>query len=214
MINIFSYSLGELATNCYIVAGGKNCIIIDPADSPEFIAEEIQRKNLLPKAIVATHGHFDHILGVAGIQLIFQIPFLINRKDGFLITNAQNSAQKWLNRKIEEPNPKIDKFLENKDKIKIGDEILEVIETPGHTPGSICLYNKKNKIIFTGDLLFKNGVGRTDFSYGDENLLKKSLKKIFKLPPDTIIYPGHGPLTKIKDEKQKFLAKLKEHLKI
>lgn len=201
--------MGELATNCYIVAEGKNCIIIDPADAPEFIAEEIQRKNLNPLAIIATHGHFDHILGVAGLKMIFNIPFWLHKKDEFLMNNMLHSSQRWLNRRINELNPKIDKYLKNKEKISMGGsasggkiekDYLEIIETPGHTPGSICLYGKKNKILFAGDLLFKGAIGRTDFSYGDSGLMENSLKKILNLPKETMVYPGHGEKTIIGNE--------------
>ncbi len=202
MLKIFTYSLGSLETNCYIVASGNECIVIDPADAPEFISEEIQRKNLKPKTIVLTHGHFDHVLGACGLKLAFEIQILADKKDEFLLANARYSAQKWLGRKIDEPNIKIDKYLKDKDKIKIGEDFLEIIETPGHSPGSVCLYSKENKIIFTGDLLFKNGVGRTDFSYSDNKSMEKSLKNIFRLPAETIVYPGHGEKTTIGDEKK------------
>lgn len=201
MLKIFTYSLGELGTNCYVVSNKKECLIIDPADSSEFIAEKIQEKNLTPKFIIATHGHFDHILGAVGLKLIFDIPFLINEADKFLVENMKKSGEHWLRREIKEPTVKIDGFLKDGEELKIGDEIFEIIETPGHTPGGICLYSKNNKIIFTGDLLFKGGIGRYDFSYSSGKLLKESLNKIMNLPSETAVYSGHGEPITIGEEK-------------
>jgi len=199
-MTIYSYTLGDLSTNCYIVANKGECLVIDPADSPEFLAEKITRKNLKPIAIIATHGHFDHILGASGLKAILKIPFYAHKKDDFLIKDIEKSASHWLNRKIVVSPLVVDKFLEGGDKIKLGDEILEVIHAPGHTPGSICLYNRKNKTIFTGDLLFNAGIGRTDFSYSNPKQFEASLKKILKLPKDVRVYSGHGEETMIGDE--------------
>lgn len=197
MLKIYRYPLGELGGNCYIIQSSKECLIIDPADSPEFIAEEIKRRDLKPIAIIATHGHFDHLLGASGLKAILEVSFLTHKSDEFLIKEIEKSATHWLGRKIVILPLLTDKHLENGDKIRIGDEVFEVIYTPGHTPGSVCLYNKKDKVIFTGDLLFKGGVGRTDFSYSDPKQFETSLKKILSLPSDVRVYPGHGEETTI-----------------
>jgi len=206
MLKVHQYTLGELATNSYLVESQGKCLIIDPADLPEFLAEKIYLLNLKPQAIVATHGHFDHLLGARGLELIFKIPFFINHQDQFLVKKIKQSAEFWLKRPFEEPLPKIGKELKDKDKLKIGNEVLEVIATPGHTPGSVCFINKKNKILFSGDLVFKEGVGRTDFSYGSEKTLEKSIAKILKLSDDYIIYPGHGELTTLGEFKKFYQA--------
>lgn len=191
---IKSFTLGELQTNCYLVYDQetKEAVIIDPADDANFIEEEILRLNLLPKYIIATHGHFDHILAAWEIQLAFNIPFLINEKDLFLLKNMQKSAVRWLDRKIIEKAPNDIVFLKNHEKILFGSLNLEVIHTPGHTPGSICLYSKENRLLFSGDTVFSDGIGRSDLSYSSKENILSSIKLIIKYPPNTVIYPGHG----------------------
>ncbi|MBI5079334.1 MBL fold metallo-hydrolase [Candidatus Wolfebacteria bacterium] len=198
--------LGQLQTNCYIAHCGGEAIIIDPADEAEFIAEKIQRLDLKPSAILATHGHFDHILAAGELQMIFNIPFYIHPADEFLLKNMNSSASFWLKsfgpsqggQKINRPLPRIIKSVKNESVINLGGCELKVMETPGHTPGSVCFL--ADSIIFSGDTLFKSGIGRTDFAYSDKNALDKSLEKIFRLPPKTVVYPGHDEKTAIEIE--------------
>lgn len=190
--------LGQLQTNCYIAHCGGEALIIDPADEAEFIAEKISRLNLKPIAIFATHGHFDHILAAGELQMIFNVPFFIHSADEFLLKEINSSASFWLKQKINHPLPQNIEFIKNEFSLKFGDCRLKVMETPGHTPGSVCFLS--DSAIFSGDTLFKNGVGRTDFSYSNADLLKKSLEKIFRLPPETTIYSGHGEKTTIEIE--------------
>lgn len=201
MIEIQTFSLGELQTNCYLLANQdtKQCLVIDPADDANFISEQILRQNLKPMAIIATHGHFDHILASYELQLAFRIPFYVHQKDLFLVKNLQKNAAYWTKRKIIESPPNNIVILSASEESTLASQGLplqswqaQVIETPGHTPGSICLYFPKEKALFTGDTLFSNGVGRTDLSYSSEKDLQNSLKKLAKLPPETKIYPGHG----------------------
>lgn len=199
-MKVETYTLGPLATNCYLVwgEGTKEAIIIDPADEGDFIAQKILSLELKPKSIVATHGHFDHILAATELKLAFQIPFLLNQADQPLLSRAQTTARHFTGLKVDPP-PNIDSFLAEGDKITFGESSLQVIQTPGHTPGSICLYTPNT--LFSGDTLFKKGIGRTDFSYSSHEALLNSIQqKIFKLPPDTITYPGHGEPTSLKEE--------------
>lgn len=190
--------LGQLQTNCYIAHCGGEAVIIDPADEAEFIAGKISRLNLKPIAIAATHGHFDHILAAGELQMIFNIPFFIHPADEFLLKEMNSSARFWLKIKSDYPLPKKIKPFKENFILKFGSCELKVIEIPGHTPGSVCFL--ADSVIFSGDTLFKSGVGRTDFSYSDANSLKKSLEKIFRLPPETIVYSGHGEKTTIGNE--------------
>jgi len=205
MIKIETLPLGQMEANCYIVHENGKAVIIDPADESDFISQKILELDLKPVAIIATHGHFDHILAAGELQLIFNIPFFIHPKDEFLIKEANKSAKFWLGQKYEYPTPQKIKYLNGNDFLKFDGLDFKIIETPGHTPGSICLFSKENNppIIFSGDLIFKNGIGRSDFSYSNESDQRKSLKKISKLPKETIIYPGHGPITTIKEEFKK-----------
>lgn len=204
-MEILKYSLGQLQANCYFLLSGNNCLIIDPADEARFILEELQRRKLKLVEMLATHGHFDHVMAAGEIQLSSNVFFYINKKDLFLIERLEETAKYFLgyDPHVIKPN-KINYLKEGKLEINEFSE-LRVLLMPGHTPGSCCFYFAKEKIIFTGDTLFKQAVGRYDFSYSNKNELKKSIQKLFKLPKDTIAYPGHGEKTKINEEKTSIL---------
>lgn len=191
-----------MAANCYLVYDeeGKT-IIIDPGDEAEFISRIILEKGLKPQKIIATHGHFDHILAAPELKLAFGIPFYASKKDSPLISKMPERARRYLG---ESPLPlKIDSNLKGGDKIRLGKYVFEVLETPGHTPGSICLFEKKEKALFVGDLIFKDGsVGRYDFPYSNKAKLYKSVKKILDLPGKTVFYPGHGEEVLAKEAKE------------
>lgn len=190
---IHRFPIGQLSANCYFVVCQKSNegIIIDPGDDGDFLTQKILQLQIKPLYIVLTHGHFDHILAAEELRLNFKIPLMIHRDDFFLTKKAHQSAD-YFGIKGEILIPKEVKFIKEGEKIKFGQETIAVIHTPGHTPGSISLYSKKENILFCGDLLFENGFGRTDFSYGSAEKLNNSLKKIFSLPPQTLVYPGHG----------------------
>ena len=196
-MTIKKYSLGLLQTNCYFLIKDNDLILIDPGDEASFILEEIQRQKLNLIGILATHGHFDHIGAVGEIQKSFNIPFYINQKDLFLVKRLNETAEYFLGYNPYFLPPKNIKKLNNKT-FHVSRFTFDVISTPGHTPGSVCFYFEKEKLIFTGDTLFKDGVGRTDFSYSSRKDLENSLKKIFSLPKKTAVYPGHGGETTIK----------------
>ena len=193
-MTIKKYSLGPLAANCYFLIKDNDLVLIDPGDEASFILEEIQRQRLNLKAIFATHGHFDHIGAVGEIQKSFDVSFYISKKDLFLVERLNETAKYFLGYNPYFLPPKNIKKLNNKT-FNVSHLTFNVIPTSGHTPGSVCFYFEKEKVIFTGDTLFKDGIGRTDFSYSSFEDLKKSLKKIFLLPKETIIYPGHGEET-------------------
>lgn len=192
-MHVHTITTGQLDTNCYIVScpDTAKCLIIDPGDGADVISDHILTSDLKPQTIIATHGHFDHILAVFELQTAFEIPFLIHKEDEKLVNKMQQSAKYWLQREIIEQPPEINDFLTNNQEIKFGNCKLAVLHSPGHTPGGICLYNSKQKIIFTGDTLFKNGVGRTDFSYCSKGDLFKSISKIQKKFKGYQAYPGH-----------------------
>ncbi len=199
--------LGQLETNCYLVwdEKTKNGLVIDPADDGVAISEEITARQIKLVGIVMTHGHFDHSLAALDLKLIYKVPIFINSKDKFLIERQQETAKHFLKREIETPNiTKVDKDLAKISEINFGEEKLEVITTPGHTPGSVCLYNKKAGILFSGDTLFKQFRGRTDFSYASTKKIYESLKKLMKLPEETLVLSGHGEITTIGNEKSKY----------
>ena len=204
MVKWKTLPLGVMMTNCYLVwdETTKEALIVDPADEGVFISEEITQMQLLPKYIVATHGHFDHLLGALDLKLIFQIPFLAGKSDDFLLKKATKSAQYWLKKKMTQPELRSDLDLETIDHFMLGASRIEVFKTPGHTPGGVCFYLPQEKILFSGDTLFYHLRGRTDLSYSSTDDIFKSLDRLFTLPPETVVLPGHGQETTIGEEKK------------
>lgn len=198
-MKIIKFSLGQLQANCYFLIEDNECLIVDPADEASFILEELQRRKLHLLGMIATHGHFDHVMAAGEIQMSLDIPLYIFREDLFLVDRLTETAEYFLGYKPHFVKPTNTKYLEQVN-LKISNFKFKIIHTPGHTPGSCCLYFKDEKVIFTGDTLFKQGIGRYDFSYSSKDDLKKSLKELFKLPKDTIVYSGHGEETTIADE--------------
>lgn len=199
-MKIFRFSLGKMEANCYFLVKDEECLIIDPADEASFILEELQRRRLKLVGMLATHGHFDHLMAVGEIQTSINVSFYINKKDKFLLDRVKETAEYFLGFKQSIlPIRKI-KYLNIKKSLKISNFQFQIVSSPGHTPGSICYYFKKEKIIFTGDTLFKEAIGRYDFSYSNRRKLKESLLKLIELPKETIIYPGHGEEITIENE--------------
>ncbi len=200
-MKILKFPLGQLQANCYFLIEDDQCLIIDPADDASFILEELQRRRLKLVGMLATHGHFDHVMAVGEIQLSMSVPLLINKEDQFLIDRLGETAEYFLGYKQTILPIKKIEYINNKDLIKIGNFVFQIIPTPGHTPGSVCFFFKKEKVVFTGDTLFKGAIGRYDFSYCNKKDLKESLIKLSKLSLDIKVYPGHEEETSIKEEK-------------
>jgi len=176
VMKIKKLPVGELKANCYLVwdEGSREGIVIDPGDEGEFISEEIMREQIKIKAIFLTHGHFDHVQAVLEVKLNYQALILMNKNDETIYIESGKSREYWTGQKGL-LMPKVDQWVKNGDLIKFGEETLKVIEAPGHTPGSVCLYSEKRGVLFSGDVLFKNGIGRVDFSYSDPEAMRKSL---------------------------------------
>ncbi len=206
-MNILKFSLGQLQANCYFLIENNQCLIIDPADETPFILEELQRRRLNLVGMLATHGHFDHVMAVGEIQKSFPVPFYIKKEDLFLINRLKKTSEYFLGYNPYCLKPVKINYFKNK-LFTISSFKFYVLSTPGHTPGSCCFYFEEKKIIFTGDTLFHNSIGRYDFSYSNKDLLKKSLETLLKLPKEIKVYPGHGEETMIKNE-QKLLDLIK-----
>ncbi|MDD4027054.1 MAG: MBL fold metallo-hydrolase [Candidatus Shapirobacteria bacterium] len=208
MLNYEKIVIGELETNCYLVweEKTKECLVIDPADDGVSISEEISCKKLKVKYIYLTHGHFDHCLGALDLKLIYNVDFGCSSEDTFLLDRQDETAKHFLKKEIQVPNfIKIDIDLNEKKEFELGKEKIEIIKTPGHTPGSVCFYSKNNKLLFSGDTLFAGFRGRTDFKYGSTKKIFESLKKLMKLDENTLVLPGHGKETTIKKESKRYL---------
>ncbi len=193
--------LGPLGTNCYIFGSekSKEIVIIDPGAQSEEIIKNVKELNAKPIAVLLTHGHFDHTMKVGKMIRNFQIPLMFNKKEFDSGIYTQKSADRW---------------LKQGDQINVGELNLHVLETPGHSPGSLCFYSKDVKefkdykidgVIFTGDLLFRRSIGRSDVSGGDQNKLFESIRsKIMynkELTDNFIVFPGHMGTTSIGEER-------------
>ncbi len=208
MIEYNRMTIGDLETNCYLIWDDKSkyCLIVDPADDGVAISEEIENKHLIPIGVAVTHGHFDHIMGALDLKLIYNIPFYCSEKDKFLLNRQSATAKHFLKRNIDIPNfEKINIDLDKCEEIKLGKEKIEIIKTPGHTPGSVCFYAKEYEYLFSGDTLFFQARGRTDFAYGSTKEIYKSLAKLMQLPASTEVMPGHGEMTSIGTEKERYI---------
>ena len=199
MLTIKTLEVGTLKSNCYLAIDDntRDCLIIDPGDDADYIQRVIADAGANPVSIIATHGHFDHVLAGFELQTAYNVPFLIHKDDEFLLDRMQSSARHFTGVDAP-PKPKINRNLIPGHTLRIGNYKLKIISTPGHTPGSVSLYCKEANVAFVGDLIFADGyVGRTDFKYASSEELNKSIQKILKLPEDLTIYPGHGKQTQI-----------------
>jgi glyoxylase-like metal-dependent hydrolase (beta-lactamase superfamily II) len=195
-----NFITGPLAVNTYLLISGNESIIIDAGGDMTEIIDYIRKNKLKLNSIIATHGHFDHVMGVNQIKREFpSANFLINEKDLGLLKKASKMASSMLNLVISDIIPP-DGYVKEGDEIKVGDDKIRIIETPGHTLGSISIL--ANGYIFTGDTLFYGTVGRTDLG-GSEKLLRDSLERLKKFKDELIVYPGHGPFTVLGYEKLK-----------
>ena len=194
--------LGPLQTNCYVLSDEQNCIIFDPGEEPQKIIQYIQTKKVKPLAILLTHAHFDHIGAVDAIRDQYQISAYVHEKEAkWLMDPSLNGSQKWFPDAPLYQKP-AENLLSGEKEVKIGPFTFQLFETPGHSPGSISYYLKEHGMLFSGDVLFQNSVGRTDLPGGNQTVLFHSIiDKLLILPDDTIVCPGHGPVTTIEDEK-------------
>ncbi len=204
MYKVERLEVGQLKANCYIVANNEQAVVVDPGDDAEYIINKIRDLDVSPVATVATHGHFDHVMAAAEVKLAYNIPFIASRDDVFLLERVPETAKHFL--KIEAPPAPAPDF-----EVKEGSDIsfenieFEILAISGHSPGSVAYYNKKEAIVFSGDLVFADGlVGRTDLSYSNKEELKRSIIKLLQLPGKTIVYPGHGERTTINELKTIF----------
>lgn len=192
--------VGPLEGNCFIIAdeSSKDCMVIDPGDEPDRIMDAINENELKVQYIICTHGHFDHVGCVGDIKEQTGADIVIHKDEIEIYKAARDMAAFWGFDIDPLPDPEI--IVQEGDMIKLGDLTFQILHTPGHSPGGICLYT--DGIVITGDTLFAGSVGRTDFHGGDISKLRDSFRRLMSLPENTKVLSGHGPATTIAKEKR------------
>lgn len=196
---IDTLQVGQFLTNCYLVHSSGRGLIIDPGDEPQHIIELINERKIKIEKIVLTHGHIDHISGLPEIRKFTQAPVLIHPGDAIMLTDPAANLSAY-----HEPlfaTEPADVLINDGESIELDGYHFKIMHTPGHSPGGISLVGEK--LAFTGDALFADSIGRTDFPGSDHQTLIESIRrKLLTLPDDTVVYPGHGPVTTIGKERE------------
>ncbi len=193
-MNVHGIVVGSFDTNCYVLWQelSRECVVVDPGDEPEEIVSFMERSNIEPVEAVLTHVHVDHFGALAGLVKRYpDLGFSCGKGDVEHLERPSLSLALFFGgaRKLPEPA----RLLAEGDEVLVGEEALRVIETPGHTPGSISLHARESAFVLTGDCLFAGGIGRPDFPGGSHaELLRSIQEKLIRLPPETRVLPGHG----------------------
>lgn len=195
--------LGAVSTNCYIVYNceTKEAVIVDPGDNGPYITNRCRELGVLPGAVLLTHGHFDHILAVPDLKRTFHIPvYALAEEDGMLADTGLNLSGTC---ESEPTSFHADELLRDGQEFELLGLTWRAVATPGHTSGSVCYYIPEEGVLLAGDTLFADSYGRTDLPTGSSAQIVESItQKLFALPEDTMVYPGHGDPTSIAHEKQ------------
>lgn len=195
-------TLGPVQTNCYFLYREDTgaCVIIDPAAESSVICDFIREHELQPTAILLTHGHFDHIMAVDAVRAEYQIPVYAAAAEQETLAHSDYNMSMMVG--VAALSVEADHWLEDGDEIELLGQTVRCLLTPGHTVGGMCYYFPEAGILFSGDTLFQESVGRTDFPGGSMSELIRSIReKLFVLPEAVQVYPGHGLKTSIQNEK-------------
>lgn len=199
-MRIDKFLIGMVGTNCYLVYNEetKELVIVDPADRSVEMMNRIREKGLIPKAILLTHGHFDHISGIPSILEEYQIPVYALEEERQILENTGGNLSGMFGRPM---TFKDAQYIHDGDVLELAGYQFRVIHTPGHTCGGACYYVESEGVLFSGDTLFCGSIGRTDFPTGSMSQLVRSIKeRLLGLPGDTMVYPGHESVTTIGNE--------------
>ncbi|MFH0866815.1 MAG: MBL fold metallo-hydrolase [Bacteroidota bacterium] len=206
MITIKTLVFNPFQVNTYLLYDEtKDCLIIDAAcmnaEEEKALTKFISSNNLKPLHLISTHPHIDHVAGNKFVCGHYNIPLTIHKDSIQILRGVKGHAAAFGFDEVDYVEPA--NFISEGDKVHFGKSELNVLYTPGHSNGSICLYSEKDNFVIVGDVLFNEGIGRTDFPTGNHALLISSIRnKLFVLPDDTLVYPGHGPSTTIGYEKE------------
>ena len=212
-MKIKTFEFNPLGVNTYVLYveadknGGGDCIVIDaacifPEENDELISF-IESNNLTVKRLINTHLHFDHIFGVNVLAEKYNLKLEAHKDDLFLLDSLEQQMKMFGFNTGREYKPEVGNLLTDQDTIKLGDQEMSILHVPGHSPGSLVFYNEEENFAIVGDVLFNGSIGRTDLVGGDFDLLIGGIQsKLFLLPDDTTVYPGHGPSTTIGREKK------------
>ncbi len=197
-MRIITLSVGSIDTNCYIVIHNGDACVIDPGAEANGIIAVLAGQQVALQNILLTHGHADHVAAAVALKRLTGAKLFAHPADGYLLRATDNEIAKMLGL-TEAVTP--DAALQDSATVSLAGVDFTVLATPGHTPGSCCLYSAAEQVLFSGDTLFRGGIGRSDLPGGDAKVLARSLARLKQLPPDTEVYPGHGPSTTIGRER-------------
>lgn len=201
-MKIEKFVIGSIGTNCYLAVNEENgeCFLVDPAVWTPELSSYIRSRKRAPKAVLLTHGHFDHIMGLEGLLGEYDIPVYACRAEEKILNDAQENLSAMTGSPYTFSGAV---YIEDGQIIEAAGERIRLIHTPGHTSGGCCYYIEKESVLFSGDTLFHVSVGRTDFPTGSSSQLVRSVReKLFVLPDETKVYPGHMEETTIGYEKK------------
>jgi len=203
-MEIHSFILGGYGVSAYVVTAGEAVMIVDAPEGSEAIIAHCDARGLVPRILVNTHGHADHIHANRLLKERWpDIQIAVGAADAKLLASPLRNLSALMGAWVKSPPP--DRLLEDGDRVELGSVSFEVLATPGHTKGGISLFSADGPagrpVVFTGDALFAGGIGRTDFPSGSHKTLLESIRgRLLTLPPETVVYPGHGPATTIAEE--------------
>lgn len=201
-MKIIPIAVGAYEVNCYVVdAGHGQALVVDPGEDAGTITVTLRQNHLAVAAYLITHGHMDHVSALAEVSRLFPAPILMHPADAVWAFTPLNASMPYY--EAPESPGKIAREAADGQQYEDGGLAYEVIATPGHSPGGVCYYFPAQKALFTGDTLFSGSIGRTDLAGGDETRMMHSLRRLTRLPEDTMVYPGHGPATSIGREKRR-----------
>lgn len=200
-MKIEKFVLGSMGTNCYLLINEdtKELVVVDPATCPDYLVSHIKSNGYIPKAILLTHAHFDHVMGIDGWVKEFDIPVYLHEDEKQILEDPRLNLSGVFGTNYSYNKASC---LQDKQILELAGFKFKVIHTPGHTAGGCCYYEEAEAVLFSGDTLFCQSVGRSDFPTGSMSTLVRSIKeKLFCLPDDVMVYPGHNDVTCIADEK-------------